>query len=430
MERIVILVDYFINTMIKARPAIPKSATSYGINLIAVIVYMLTIRFLRLHNVISFWGAIISIVTLALTIVVLEKIKRGKQQSLSSGLNLKEGNKIDIVRVLVKLWGLYTTVGLVALFYWLFPEYHTGIYSDYFKFLYYLLPVILVGAIPYFFILDKFMKDPYDGYWQMGMLFLSKWKKLNTGVLKNHLLGWLVKAFFLALMFPALLNNTGILMNNTFEQARGNFGLFYDYAYTFIFSIDLVFVCAGYLLTLKVFDSHIRTVEPSIFGWLVAIQCYQPFWDFSYQHYLNYDDNLFWGNILSSNHTLYSIYGSVILILLTIYTLASVAFGLRFSNLTNRGIITNGPYRWMKHPAYISKNIAWWLISVPFLSQAGLPDALRHSLLLLALNFIYYLRARTEERHLSLDPVYIQYGTSMNLRGIFSGLYRILPFLK
>ena len=84
----------------------------------------------------------------------------------------------------------------------------------------------------------------------------------------------------------------------------------------------------------------------------------------------------------------------------------------------------------MKHPAYISKNISWWLISIPFISYEGFDVAIKHSLLLLLLNVIYYLRAKTEERHLSLDPVYVQYATAMNERGIFKNIYRLLPFLK
>ncbi len=416
--------------MVKAKIAIPKSCTSFTINMIAVLMYFLTIRYLRINFIDSFWGAIISVVILALTIVFLEKIYRGKMHRVSSGVDFSKGKPINLQRVLIKLLGLYVTIGIFALFYWLFPEYKSGGYSNYFKLTYYLLPIILIGGIPYFFIMDKYMKEPCDGYWHMGILCLGRWKSVDRWILKNHLLGWLVKAFFLALMFPALMSNTGYLMANKFSQVRTSFPNLYDYLYTLIFSVDLVFVTAGYLLTFKIFDSHIRTVEPSIFGWIVALQCYQPFWSFSYQHYLNYDDNLFWGHILFSNKTLYAGYGTLILVLLAIYTLASVAFGLRFSNLTNRGIITNGPYRWMKHPAYISKNIAWWLISIPFLSEAGAPEAIRHSLLLLALNVIYYLRARTEERHLSLDPVYVQYASSLNERGIFRSLYRLIPFLR
>lgn len=37
---------------------------------------------------------------------------------------------------------------------------------------------------------------------------------------------------------------------------------------------------------------------------------------------------------------------------MAIYAWATIMFGGRFSNLTHRGIITNGPYPWTKHPAY------------------------------------------------------------------------------
>jgi protein-S-isoprenylcysteine O-methyltransferase Ste14 len=365
-------------------------------------------------------------------IMILEKIKMRGIHRISSGIDFSQGHEISVKRVLIKLLGLYFTIGLVAFCYWLLPHYDSALYKMYFKFCFMLLPIILIGSIPYFFILDKFMKEPRDGHWHVGMLLLGKWKETDKFILKNHFLGWVVKAFFLALMFPALLNNTGIMMNKSFADSLNIFPSFYDYVYNFIFSVDLVFVCAGYLLTLKIFDSHIRTVEPSILGWLVALQCYQPFWGFTEQNYLMYQDSYYWGHMIipTGSKALYSVYGSIILILFTIYSLASVAFGLRFSNLTNRGIITNGPYRWMKHPAYIAKNLAWWMISVPFISMESWQKALQHSLLLLALNVIYYLRAVTEERHLSLDPTYVKYARALNEKGIFRGLYRLFPKLK
>ena len=98
-------------------------------------------------------------------------------------------------------------------------------------------------------------------------------------------------------------------------------------------------------------------------------------------------------------------------------------FGIRFSNLTHRGIITSGPYRWTKHPAYISKNISWWLISIPFLPPDGsVLTALKLSVMLGLVNLIYYLRAVTEERHLMQDPVYREYSEYIRQHGLFSFL--------
>jgi len=101
---------------------------------------------------------------------------------------------------------------------------------------------------------------------------------------------------------------------------------------------------------------------------------------------------------------------------------STAAFGLRFSNLTHRGIITNGPYRWSKHPAYIAKNLSWWLISVPFIAGAGWMQAVQSCLLLAGVNLIYFLRAKTEERHLGSDPVYRDYARFIDRHGLFASL--------
>ena len=103
-------------------------------------------------------------------------------------------------------------------------------------------------------------------------------------------------------------------------------------------------------------------------------------------------------------------------------------FGARFSNLTHRGIITNGPYRWTKHPAYVVKNLSWWMISVPFMAQGAPDEVLRHCLLLLGLNGIYALRAKTEEWHLSRDADYVAYALWLEAHGMFRWI-RHLPVL-
>jgi len=50
--------------------------------------------------------------------------------------------------------------------------------------------------------------------------------------------------------------------------------------------------------------------------------------------------------------------------------------------------------------------------------------------MLLCLNLVYFMRARTEERHLSRDPDYVAYATAMERRSIFRWVGRLLPVLR
>ncbi|MDP9415955.1 MAG: DUF1295 domain-containing protein, partial [Pseudomonadota bacterium] len=116
------------------------------------------------------------------------------------------------------------------------------------------------------------------------------------------------------------------------------------------------------------------------------------------------------------------------LVLLTgIYAWATVAFGIRFSNLTHRGILTHGPYAWTKHPAYVSKNLFWWAATLPFLATTGNPvDMIRNTALLAIISGVYYWRARTEERHLMADPAYRDYADWMERNAPLPRLMRRL----
>jgi protein-S-isoprenylcysteine O-methyltransferase Ste14 len=104
------------------------------------------------------------------------------------------------------------------------------------------------------------------------------------------------------------------------------------------------------------------------------------------------------------------VWGVLLVTLTAIYAWATVAFGLRFSNLTHRGIITHGPYAYTRHPAYVAKNAFWWLSSLVFLPWDGsVVTAVRNVTILSLVSGVYYWRAKTEERHLLADPAYRAY---------------------
>jgi protein-S-isoprenylcysteine O-methyltransferase Ste14 len=412
---------------------IPASCNSGAICFTGFMGILIALIVIKAYDINNFAGAIIAGVAFVLPIFVFEYLFLRSYKRPSTGLDFSRKNRIDFKRVAVKLVGLYFTLLMVALFYRAFPEYYYGFYDSYWILAKGLLKIIVIGAVPYFIILDRYMTQPKDTYWKLGMIVLGNGKEVDSTGLKTHFLGWLIKSFFLPLMFISLCGNIGFMKAHpllpTIQQ--GDFSSFYNCMENYIFTVDLVVIFVGYILTLRVFDNHIRSAEPTFYGWFVALMCYQPFWDYINRNYLAYNVDIpGWKDWLWDYHAFMVLWGWIILILFSIYSIASVYFGLRFSNLTNRGIVTNGPYRFTKHPAYVSKNLAWWFVSMPFISHEGFLVVSRHCLLLLILNFVYFQRARTEERHLSKDPVYVRYALAMNKKSIFSPFTRVLPFLK
>jgi protein-S-isoprenylcysteine O-methyltransferase Ste14 len=316
-------------------------------------------------------------------------------------------------------------VGAIALLYWLFPEYGAqGFYSNYWQALRVLLPAWALVSLPYLYFVDRRLRQPRDALWQMGRLLLGRWRDVSGPVIGQHLLGWLVKGYYLPLMFTYFCSNLNKLLHYDLNLLHTFQGCF-DWAYFTLYFIDVALVSMTYLMCLKLTDTHIRSTEPTAFGWLVALICYEPFWSLIGAQYLSYGSGKEWGYWLSGNPWLYALWGALILACVLIYVWATVAFGARFSNLTHRGIITNGPYRYTRHPAYWAKNVSWWLISMPMMFGTSALVSLRCCALLLLLNGVYYLRAKTEERHLGLDPVYRAYSDWIDEHGLLRGLAQL-----
>ncbi|WP_158587084.1 isoprenylcysteine carboxylmethyltransferase family protein [Motilimonas pumila] len=379
---------------------------------------------------------------LAVPIIVMEFIWLKPYANPSAGLNFTRSHTQhsgSFTRTLVKLLGLGVCFAFVAFIYWLFPEYRGGYYDRFFDIARYALLMLVILALPYFYWVDRAMVAPKDSYWQLGMLCLGQAQYVNWKSIVQLLLGWTVKLFFLPLMFIYASNNLNLIIEQDFNalwhwqapfSARHSLNI-YQFFNNFLFYIDLLFVTVGYCCTFRLFDSHIRSTEPTFLGWVVALLCYQPFWGAVFGSlYISYSSGQDWSNHFWQSPNLHFLYAIVILALVVIYVWASMAFGIRFSNLTHRGILTNGPFRYTKHPAYISKNLSWWLIFMPFLVAPEFDDKIRLSLLLLLQNLVYFMRARTEEKHLSQDPDYVAYAQFIEQKGCFAWVGSALPILK
>lgn len=182
--------------------------------------------------------------------------------------------------------------------------------------------------------------------------------------------------------------------------------------------VDVLCFTAGYLVELPRLDNRIRSVDPTWLGWAAALLCYPP---------LNHLSGAILGSQVSDfpqfdNPTIHLALNLLLLALMAGYASASVALGFKASNLTHRGIVSRGPYALVRHPAYLFKNLAWWVGSVPMVSAAfalSVFDGVQAVASVIGWSMLYVLRALTEEDHLrSVDGDYAAYAARVRHRFI------------
>lgn len=212
--------------------------------------------------------------------------------------------------------------------------------------------------------------------------------------------------------FPALLPTgqdlVGLVTPWTWSRQDLSWGL--GFVYDLIFFVDCGWALMGYASESRWLGNKTKSVEPTSFGWAVALACYPPF-NNVLGTYLPLENG---PAVITSDGWLLALRAGVV-VLFSIYAAATVAFGFKFSNLTNRGIVSRGPYRFIRHPAYSCKCTAWWLEHLPTMTFTK-------AIFLTGLCGVYALRAWTEERHLSLDPDYRAYKARVRWV-IFPGLF-------
>lgn len=364
------------------------------------------------------YAALVNVLACALPMVIwslaVDKVHRNPSTGIDWSLKRPWRETVDVS--VTKLTGLWLTWGGIAVVYALGRVWWDTRYANYpFAMGCFIAaaPVMFVLSVPYVLWLDRRLVEPRDGAWSLGAwaMGVEGW---DREAIFNHLRSWGVKAFFLAFMVAIVPPGFAEFVAIDPREALGNPVALAMYCVTFMFVIDVAFATAGYILTFRPLDSHIRTANPYAAGWTAALICYPPFLLMGQGGPLDYHQgSADWSYWLGGLPWLLPVLGAVLVGLTAIYAWATIAFGLRFSNLTHRGILTHGPYAWSRHPAYLSKNLFWWLSTMPFLATTNWHDAVRNAAVMACVSGVYYWRARTEERHLGSDPAYQEYSAWM-----------------
>ena len=391
-------------------------------------------------------SAIFALVVIAALMFIVElgvRMRVEKNSIISIPAEIREKRYVEFFISCVKIY--LADLFLIFLFWQL---YHTageygfkrnsaaGYYQPWFLMMDPIFWGYVYAGLPYIMITRAFQHDPKADRKAPAFVVFKTLRHLEAWFTKKDrstlepfdkfdrtaILGLFVKAFFVPLMtvffadqFSSLVKNysfaTGLIVGGTRKPTVRES---YDCALSVIFAVDVGLAWAGYVLSSRWIKNGMVSVEPTVLGWAVALLCYPPFNRVPGFYFSNPGEHAF---LALTYKPAIILLASCSIASFAVYTASTVMFGLHFSNLTHRGIIQTGPYSVVRHPAYASKNFSWWCVMFPYaIYQAVItPSADSFGLLgthfvgLVSLTGLYYLRAITEERHLSKDPEYQDY---------------------
>lgn len=337
-------------------------------------------------------------------------------------------------RAAVKWLGVMAGVGATLLAWSVLPEYARNGYRPFFEALRVVLPWLPVACAAWIFYTEWRLGPERDHAWHLGMLVLGNGREVDWRILQTGALSWLVRGFFLPLNFSALAAFLGMFRGAEAEVLSGPWP---HRQYGIILMLSAALAAAiipGYFFGSRLLGTQIRKVEASWFGWAVTLCCYPPLMAAVFENWLNFQGmppaNPHWTQAFHGAPAAVGAIGGLILALEILHYWGEAAFGLRASNLSNRGIITNGPYRFCKHPVYLVKCLGWLLAWMPFAAGDTPWECLRLTLLWGGVCGVYLMRAWVEERLLSEDPDYVAYGLWMDRHALLAPLGRAIPFLR
>lgn len=333
------------------------------------------------------------------------------------------GNPWRRERLVAKLAGALATIGLATAAVVVFPFFRRpGL-----DWLVDAAPVALALASPaalgYVLLADRLAESPDDGLAALGRALLGR--AFDEAQLLDFLRTLAIKLFFFTLMFSYLAADAEFFRVRGLPVFDGTHADA-EKINRLIFTCDVALAALGYLAALKLFDWHVREADPTASGWLACLVCYEPFYPAIARAFIAYHGGEAWRGALAEGSLAYWLWMGSVIASNLVYLFATVAFGPLFSNLTRRRIITSGPYALGKHPAYVAKNIGWWLAEAPGLIAGAPLDSLRRAAMLAVLTAIYRARAVTEERLLSRDPVYVAYAAWIAEHGLIARARRLL----
>lgn len=337
----------------------------------------------------------------------------------------------------LKWLGCMTGLCLTLFCWYGMQEYQRGQFIPMFKALPMVLPYVpVVVFITLLFTEWRLGPSGGDGK-DLGLLVLLRWKQAKWEGVRDELLSWFIKGFFLIINFAELPKTIKIFRGKEEHIFNLPWVQMQPVITIMIYGMIIASILPGYLFSARIFNTHVRRIADSWFAYIVTVLCYSPLvlgmsqrW-FNFHPYKPQPEWMKpWVVFFQDIPVLFYTASALLLLCEIMHYWGEAILGIRSSNLTNRGIITSGPYRYCKHPVFTAKCISWGIMWLPFMSGETLFDCIRFTFAYVGVCYIFAARCWAEERILAEDRDYVMYALWVDQHGFFAPLSRVIPLMQ
>jgi len=180
-----------------------------------------------------------------------------------------------------------------------------------------------------------------------------------------------------------------------------------------ILLLGSVIACLAYTVENRKWGYPFIAIDTSVMAWIACLVCYYPgnrLLDFLYR--FAYQGSHEVPMLVVPGEVWAICVKSAAVAFMAVNLLGTVYLGMRYANLSYRGIVNRGPFAFVRHPQYASK-IMWFLLELfPFFGNPY------YVLFFFLVALIYIYRVMTEEKFLARFDDYRAYRKKVKWRMI------------
>lgn len=170
-----------------------------------------------------------------------------------------------IYNSVLKTFGLIQILVVASFLFSIFPEYKKDLYKVW-QDLYFPYAVGLAVISPLYFLLCEYAVGgkndiyKYIGRFSLFVFFVRVWTR---PILRQGLLLWIVKLFFLPIMLGSVHYGVVYFVNHPINTFFNDYYRFFDMYWELILALDVVLAVAGYTLSLRFLGTAVISTDPT-----------------------------------------------------------------------------------------------------------------------------------------------------------------------